>query len=421
MPGPGIHEKNDNILFNEIINKKDVDISKLEYHDRKRLNYIIKNNIEYISGTISPSPKTEINNKKEFESLESGLNYYKDKVEEVVLQPKYMGSRCQLYLNTDIKKCYATTRNGYVIKKDLTELYNEQLIVHSKLMNDMGVCEIIMDGELMPWGFLGDGLINSKFRVIDNGIKSEIDFLKNNMFDDEFKKMEEIYNDTNFSNDKNIINKKELREKYGHIYETFKNIQIEINRFHPTIVHQKAWEIYHDQLDIYGNNEIEVDYKPFRILKITKNKENSKSSSIKIKPSVGFNLVNNDGCHVVNFNNKNYLKEAQEWYSVLVNDKQMEGCVIKPNVIEITDWVAPFIKVRNPNYLAIIYGYDMNFPKKFESLFKQKNTNRKIKKSIIEYNLGEEMLNADDEENKKQIIANLIFENKKEFGIDPRL
>ena len=80
------------------------------------------------------------------------------------------------------------------------------------------------------------------------------------------------------------------------------------------------------------------------------------------------------------------------------------------------------MKVRNHKYLTIIYGYDMYFPKKFEKLFNQKNINRKVRASKIEYRLGEELLRMDITSDEfKQTIANFMFENEKEKDIDPRL
>ena len=49
----------------------------------------------------------------------------------------------------------------------------------------------------------------------------------------------------------------------------------------------------------------------------------------------------------------------------------MEGVVIKP---EEERENAPYLKVRNPEYLSIIYGYDYRFPHKYAKLLKQKHT-----------------------------------------------
>ena len=135
-----------------------------------------------------------------------------------------------------------------------------------------------------------------------------------------------------------------------------------------------------------------------------------------------FGEINDDELMVVDFSDPDYLSKAQDWYEELTTDKKMEGCVVKPNVVWDDLWYAPFLKVRNPNYLHIIYGYDMNFPKKFDKLFRQKNISRKLRASIAEYKLGEQMLKEEiGSKELKQTLAKFMFENEKEVGIDPRL
>ena len=410
-----------NDLFEDIaIERKKVDIDSLNDFNQRRLDYIMKNGIGYVGGTISPAPKDEETG--EFESLKSGLDYYKGKVKSVVLQPKYMGSRAQVYLNRDIEKCYATSRNGYKIKVDLTEMFKGELEKHSRLMDSLNIQELVMDGELMPWAAIGGGLIESQFVVIDRAVESEIEFLMENGFDEAFQELQTSYIESGFAEDKNNMNKKELSKKFGHSYNNFKSLQYEIDRFQPLEVHQKAWETYHEQVEIYGADG-DIHYKPFRILKATKTEEHGgETFNVDMNAAMQFGNINDDSICVIDFDDENYLEFAQEWYDKTTKIEKMEGCVIKPNDSEVGEWVAPFMKVRNSDYLHIIYGYDMNFPKKFEKLFRQKNISRKLKASIAEYKLGEQMLKEDvGTVEIKQIIANLMFENEKESGIDPRL
>ena len=85
------------------------------------------------------------------------------------------------------------------------------------------------------------------------------------------------------------------------------------------------------------------------------------------------------------------------------------------------------MKVRNSEYLSIIYGYDYMFPHKYEKLIKQKNIRKKLKASINEYELGQELLKipfskiSTDNADFRQIAANLLFEVSQEKDIDPRL
>jgi len=415
--------KNDfsNPLFAEVAaERKEVDIASLSDSNQRRLRYLIDNGIGYIGGTISPAPKDEETG--ELESLKAGLDYYKDKVKTVVLQPKYMGSRAQVYLNKDIDKCYATSRNGYKIRIDLTEMFKAQLEEHKLLMEKFQIQELVMDGELMPWASLGKGLIDSHFRVLDEAIKSEITFLSNNGFDDALMELREKYQASGYIEDRNHMTKKDLAKKYGHDYNNFKNLQQELDRHMPIDAHKDAYNIYKEQIDIYGA-DCDIHFKPFRILKATKTEDHGgETFKFDMDAATQFSMINKDEICVIDFGDENYFEVAQKWYDKITQIDKMEGCVIKPNDKVVEGNVAPFMKVRNPKYLTIIYGYDMYFPKKFEKLFKQKNIGRKLKSSITEYKLGEQMLDAEmGSKEQEQIIANMLFENEKEMGIDPRL
>ena len=103
----------------------------------------------------------------------------------------------------------------------------------------------------------------------------------------------------------------------------------------------------------------------------------------------------------------------------------MEGVVIKPEL-----WsgkTVPYMKVRNPDYLSIIYGYDYQFPHKYRKLLKQKNIKQKLRTSLSEYRLGLQMLKipfdeiSPEHQAYQEIAASLLFEVAQEREIDPRL
>lgn len=68
----------------------------------------------------------------------------------------------------------------------------------------------------------------------------------------------------------------------------------------------------------------------------------------------------------------------------------MEGVVIKPEVMK--NNCVPYLKVRNASYLSIVYSYDYKFTHKYNKLMRQKNISMKLRTSINEYRLGNEML-----------------------------
>jgi predicted kinase len=407
----------DNNLFSVVSKFENVNINSLDEFNQKRLNYIVSNGVGYISGTISPADKDV--ETKNLESLKSGLNYYKGKYDSLILEPKYMGSRAHIYLNRNIEKCYSTSRNGFKINRDLGNFYSDLLNEYTPLMDEFNADEMVLDGELMPWAAMGTGLIDNQFKVIDLVLKSELDFLKENDFDVAFQNLVDVWQDSNFENIKNTMSKKDLSEKFKHNYENFKNVKIEVDRFQPIETHLDAWSIYNSQVELYGA-EGAVHFKPFRILKLKD--KNGMDIDIGLDTVQQFTKINNDDFHIVDFTNENYQELADKWYENLTKNNKMEGCVIKPSTLTLLNNVAPYLKVRNPKYLTIIYGYDMYFPKKFEKLFNQKNINRKIKASIRDYKFGEQMLSVDISSPEfKQIVANFMFESEKDRDIDPRL
>ncbi|MMZ62654.1 hypothetical protein D1872_248710 [compost metagenome] len=173
---------------------------------------------------------------------------------------------------------------------------------------------------------------------------------------------------------------------------------------------------------LYGQ-EGAVEYKPFDILKIVK--KNGEEEIPLLGASEMFKFLSIDECIVVDFAKNNWFEVAEEFYKNTTTVKRMEGIVIKPDTIK--NGITPYMKVRNPDYLTIIYGYDYRFPRKYSKLIKQKNIGKKLKTAISEYKLGKEMLthNLDsiNENNKEyqQLVANMLFETSKEKEIDPRL
>ena len=150
---------------------------------------------------MSPADKDETTH--ELESLQRGLHYFAERgVKEVVLQPKYMGSRCNLYLHTDIEQCFAVSRNGYKINQiDMTEIYEKLLLKFSGYMDQNQVSMLILDGELLPWKAIGDGLIQKQFKPIEKALESEFAFLNQTGFEEALDKLVHDYQASGFEQD----------------------------------------------------------------------------------------------------------------------------------------------------------------------------------------------------------------------------
>lgn len=412
----------------------EIKLVELSESDEKRLTYVLRNKINFISGTMSPADKDFRN--KELESLSKGLDYFKENgVTEVVLQPKYMGSRCNLYLARELSECYATSRNGYKISHvDLTEVFVRLMEKFQPLMDEKSADMIIFDGELLPWSALGKGLIERQFEVIGKSLETEIAFLKEFGFEKNFQEMAGRYEASGFEGVKSKLTKKELVEQFGlSDYNNFKDLKGILESWQSLDEQERAADVYQKQLELYGK-ESELEYKPFSILKIVYTDGKEELPGATWRTSELFSMISEDEYLVVNLESDSAYDVAKQFFEKLTTERGMEGVVIKPELpVKGTGvggdagGVIPFMKVRNSEYLTLVYGYDYRFPHKYEKLIKQKSIKRKIQASLAEHQLGMQMLNVRLDEISpdnlpfKQTVANLLFEESKESEIDPRL
>jgi predicted kinase len=420
--------------------RKDSEIKLVELseNDQKRLNYVLANKVNFISGTMSPADKDF--RSRELESLAKGLDYFKENgVTQVVLQPKYMGSRCNLYLAREVEHCYATSRNGYKITHvDLTAVFTQLLNKFRPFMDEKGADMLIFDGELLPWKALGKGLIEKQFDVIGTALETEIDFLQATGFEKHLGDLATRYETSGFDAMKSKLSKKELVEKFGTAdYNSFKDLKGILENWTNLEEQKQAADVYQNQLSLYGKDS-ELEYKPFSILKIVYANGEEEIPVQTWRTSELFELISEDEFTVVDLTTEDGYAAAHAFFEKLTTERGMEGVVIKPELpvgggsgADAAGvgraGVLPFMKVRNSQYLTLVYGYDYRFPHKYEKLIKQKNIKKKIKASLAEYQLGMQMLqtrlDAIHPENQqfKQTVANLLFEESQESEIDPRL
>lgn len=393
---------------------------------QKRIRQLINRKINFISGTIAPAACDP--NTHDIESLEDGLRYYYalDNKMMLSIQPKYMGSRCQVYLRKDPEDCMATSRNGYTIKNvDMTAIYASLWERLGPLMERDGIEMMIIDGELMPWRALGGGLIDETFKTIESGISSELEFLHTAGFEEEFAKLTDRMVASGFDKMSKDTKKADLISRFGQAdYNTFRSLQ------HYQHVSLKdagdAFDIYRKQLELYAGDG-PVEYKPFGILKMVYTDGSEEIVSVKGEKEIptfkAFSLVSDDPQLVITWEEgfAGALQKALAFFATIT--QKMEGIVIKPALID--PGCAPFIKVRNPRYLTIIYGYDYLVPSRLENMIKNKRTGRKLHLSIKEFQLGLKLLKTKAEDMNTPQYTGLLMDFLKLEGdekqIDPRL
>lgn len=358
-------KKNDNIL-ESLISKY-----KLDAQDSYWLTAFAQSKAKFISGTMSPAKS----NLLKLEPAQEAISYFQSKnIPSVILQPKWMGSRVQLYLHKDRNKDFAVTRSGAKAgNKEMIKKVMEQ--VHLQLDSSISYKEqLILDGELLPWSAIGHDLIEKEFVQYGKSVEKEINLLSD---------------DKTFSNF-NIFPQLE-KEKIG--IETFLK-----------------------QIDVYGQS-YEPCFKAFSILSIDGVNWTDKNQEEVYK--ILSEGLDNPYC-VIDLTQDNCFEKANEFFNVLTDKNQKnpyEGMVVKPLIYQ--NNVAPYIKVRNENYLHIIYGHD--YLLQYEKMCKNKNVAKKLHLSIKQFEIGRKMLSCQDEHDLLELACQMKFEIKQETSLDSRL
>lgn len=398
---------------------------ELSDEDLRRLRYISRHKINFVSGTMSPSDKDL--GAGELESLRRGLDYFRGQgVREVVLQPKYMGSRCNLYLHRSPEESFAVSRNGYKIKSvDLTQIHAALIERFGSYMEENAIRLLILDGELMPWHALGEGLIERQFRPIGEALKSELSFLREQGFEQALDRLTSDYEESGFGVDRIHSSKAKLSEKYGNgTYQTYKYVHDIRQARMPLDVHEEARAVYERQLGLYAQAG-EAAYKPFGLLKIVYADGREELPGLTRKQSDLYTFLSDDSLLTLDPAADDAYERAASFFDELTSERGMEGVVIKPELPQ--DGIAPNMKVRNADYLSIVYGYDYRFPHKYAKLIKQKSIQRKLRTSIEEHRLGLRMLSvpiddiSPEHAEYREAASDLLFEVAGEKEIDPRL
>lgn len=410
-------------MFNRPFGDKKFDLGELEAREYGRIMWAARDKISFISGTIAPADADRA--KGELESLDKALQYYKDQgVKEVVLQPKYMGSRCNVYLSKNPDECFATSRNGHKIKhiENMPQLFANLRRQFATQLQEYKL--IVLDGELMPWHAMGAGLIDEQYRVVECGLQSEFSMLDAAGYEEVLAQTLADREASGFNADKGNMPKEELYKKYGQARgHSFRCLDALTG--HTLAEHAAALAVYSEQIYLFGSPG-GLDYKPFGILKSIGNDGTEFNWQAPLQSNLSqFETVSEDQCLKVDLENPDDWGRAWDFFINTTAIAKMEGIVVKPSVI--TDNVAPALKVRGPNYLTLIYGYDYQFPSKYKRLIESKRTGKKMRTSIQQHKIGQRLLDVPretiSEENEEylQLLAHMIVEEKFEKTLDPRL
>jgi hypothetical protein len=393
----------------------------LDHKVRNRIEWFCKNKINDFSPTISPAPKSKA--KSEIESIEEAVNYYRAKgVTEFVVQKKYMGSYCTIYLKRNLEETYFVSRNGFKMDHiDVEKAINSLKELHAKmLLTFPNFDTILIASELLPWKVLGGGLIEKEFTGYYDALQTHNDYLKTSGL---LEKLESVKKDTLFTEyllDKNKLSRKEFSSKHKtHIvrqYEALNSVKIpDLDK------QQESLEVFKNQIDTFGS-EGEVHFKPFTILKVVgvSGEESIPNSNLT------YGLVNDDAflhLEITDADKEEKLKEIYSFFEKLTEANE-EGIMIKPVQNYIKN-LPPCFKVRNNNYLTMIYG--VNFHQDFDHYLDKRNIKKKLEQSINGWEINQKMLQIPykdlEEENylMRLLLLKRINNEEIEKTLDPRL
>jgi hypothetical protein len=392
------------------------DLKKL----KNRIDWFCENKVNAFSPTISPAPKSP--EKGEIESIDKAIrHFYINDVKEIIVERKYMGSYCDIYLHKNLEETYFVSRNGHKIDHIDLELAKEACRELHARFNWDGLSLVIVQSELMPWSALGKGLIENEFRGYVNVHQNHYEHLSNT---DLYKKIAEVKGSEvykQFIEDKNTLSSKEFRAKYLHHiirqYESLSEFKV-LN----LDVYKQSIDIYQTQINHFGQQG-NIYFKPFNILK----KVFDDASEEFVNDNLSYKNINDDEFLHLSIANEEELNRVIEtvyaWFSTLEQANE-EGIVIKPRQAFIKG-MPPAFKVRNNQYLTMIYG--VNFHEQFDYYIYKRNIGKKLECSINDWMLNWELLKVPYKEINKEnyFLKNLVFDRimgeKAEAGLDKRL
>lgn len=332
------------------------DLKKL----KSRIDFFCDNKINAFSPTISPAPKSMQRN--EIESIYEAITYYaKRGIKEIIVQKKYMGSYCDIYLHKNIGDTYFVSRNGHRIDHidlDLAKAACKDL--HQKF-DWTNLSIVIIQSELMPWNVLGKNLISNEFEGYLNAHQNHLHHLQNSDLYNKINAVKISANYLEFIKFKKENSEKELKKKYAaHIirqYSALENFKLlNLDKY------ENGIKIYEEQISHFGKAEA-LHFKPFNILK----KIFADDTEEIINDNLSYQQINDDAFLLINIEDPNQLEDeiqrVYDWFAELNNNKE-EGIIIKPRQAFIQN-MPPAFKVRNNHYLTMIYG--VNFMEELQA------------------------------------------------------
>lgn len=390
----------------------------------KRVHRAAAGKVNFISGTMTPTPVDA----GQLETIDAAVAYFKSNgVNDVVVQPKFMGSRANVYLHRDPTQSYTVSRNGFVVS-DRVDLSGVYATLADRLFNlkEFASAEVIvLDGELMPWSALGAGLVDI-YRQTGADARADTEFLKATGFEAKLTTVVNELNETNFNVDRCETPKKQLIKTYGQgTYDQFSAL-VSMDTYINADERLAGLDVFDEQLVLYGTDR-PTSYEPFAILKVVY------VDGHEAVPSLDGTWTNaqmfeltNSACRRFDLANTTDVDALKVYFDEVTLAGHMEGVVVKPNDVTLTS-ALPYMKVRNPRYMTLVYGHDYLNDVKHKRLVARKSIKRKARMSAKEWELGKSLLAiplADvsaDNDDYARLVAEFVDTEAGADKVDPRL
>lgn len=364
----------------------------------RRIAAMERNGLRSWACTISPAPPAKDRN--EIESLYAGLDYYKAAgMEKVVLQNKHMGSYVSIYLSSNIEDTKFFSRGGHIINHlDRSKLLASVSDLHAKFIKD-DIESAVCEAELMPWSTLGDGLINREFINYYRLHCDNLCFLENSSISTKlgFIKDSETFKDF-------VANGSDK----SHIKRQYSAVQTLLDGLLPNLSeYQKSLNIYEQQLEKYAYTSDKLWFEPFNLVYTVRNGEKilNTRNDVFCKDSVILDLTDFD-------------KAAKDGYDYLESKRDIEGIMIKPLESRILG-VPHALKVRNNDYLQLIYG--IKFNQNYQYYLTKRKIERKLKASIEDYRIHCALNVCEDAAERRKLYFAALGQEGYEKTLDNRL
>lgn len=422
----------------------------------RRLNQLKRDGVKFISGTIAPAESCV--DTPSIEPVFKAIDYYESKGADLTLsvQIKWMGSRGSMYLfNGRLEDSFVVTRGGFKIGYGSDRLDDSKNFFkhwYNKIFKDKAMdraVEVILDGEIMPWNAIGDGLIQRQFVGYSMAVHSEIDFLKEHGFDGVVTNtMNEIranYYDLDEADRKKHPRRetfeltKNILDQYCSVEQSncIDDFDRQLSNFNSP---EKPYFVGFDILRVkYDNGTVMVDsgWMASHVVKYNLLRKMWPAAAKKKIKGLMESLVSESASSSEdNISLKDIFEiglpvsepdtqEQIEDLMFIVGKHGFEGVMIKPEFPMDTDAVHA-MKVRHPEYLRLIYGHDYTIESNLIPLIQKKRTAKKRKLSHNEYRLGIQMLKLDEdsstyEEDFERIAKKILFDIEEESTVDSRL